>query len=482
MINRVLIRIKVVQLLYSYLLTRSEFKIEQAPDSQSTKDRQIAYTLYLDLLLLLLELSGQKVQDEIPEACKQIGANKFLKASPMAKALASDSKIRELILRGKNSVSAFDTALMPIYEAIVASSPYQRHTKSKERNLASDVEFWNDVTINVITRVPEFIEAVRSRNEFSRNALDMAIKMVCSTLNSYNDSYSQVSEARNNLEKSLDQAHDLYMGLLRLIVDITDMQATRLEEAKHKYLPTQQDLTPDTRFIDNEFVKALAENDELNKYVESRGVSFIDDNEIAVGSILDLIIASDTYKDYMSLPVTDYKTDCELWRNLFKNVILPSDTLAEALESKSVYWNDDLDIMGTFVLKTIKQYVASSDGGDDVVLQPKYKDREDAEFGGRLFLNVIDNREQYRSYIDRFINRSQWDSDRLAFMDIVVMMTAIAELLAFPAIPVPVTVNEYVEIANSYSTSKSGYFVNGVLSSVINYLKSEGVLLKNIQK
>ncbi|MDE7470102.1 MAG: transcription antitermination protein NusB, partial [Paramuribaculum sp.] len=320
------------------------------------------------------------------------------------------------------------------------------------------------------------------RNEFSRNALDNAIAMVCRTLNSYNDSLSQVSEARNNLEKSLDQAHDLYMALLQLMIDVTDLQATRLEEAKHKYLPTQQDLTPDTRFIDNELIKILCENDELKEYRDSRPVSFLDDNEIAVGSILDDIIESDIYKEYMALSVTDYRTDCELWKNLLKNVILPSDTLAEILESKSVYWNDDLEIMGTFVIKTVKQFASSEKGGRDVKLQPKYKDREDAAFGSRLFLSVIDNRETYRSYIDRFINRSQWDSDRLAFMDIVIMMTAIGELLNFPAIPVPVTVNEYVEIANSYSTPKSGYFVNGVLSSVINYLKSEGLLLKNIRK
>ncbi|MDE6826511.1 MAG: transcription antitermination protein NusB [Paramuribaculum sp.] len=482
MINRVLIRIKVVQLLYSYLLTRSEFKIEQAPDSRSTKDRQTAYTLYLDLLLLLLELSGQKVRDEVPEACKMIAADKFLKASPMAKSLSTDSKIREIVLRGKNNVASFDSALVPIYNAVIASSPYLRHSKAKERNLASDVEFWSDVTLNVLPRVPEFIDTLRSRNEFSRNALDNAIAMVCRTLNSYNDSLSQVSEARNNLEKSLDQAHDLYMALLQLMIDVTDLQATRLEEAKHKYLPTQQDLTPDTRFIDNELIKILCENDELKEYRDSRPVSFLDDNEIAVGSILDDIIESDTYKEYMALSVTDYRTDCELWKNLLKNVILPSDTLAEILESKSVYWNDDLEIMGTFVIKTVKQFASSEKGGRDVKLQPKYKDREDAAFGSRLFLSVIDNRETYRSYIDRFINRSQWDSDRLAFMDIVIMMTAIGELLNFPAIPVPVTVNEYVEIANSYSTPKSGYFVNGVLSSVINYLKSEGLLLKNIRK
>ena len=111
-------------------------------------------------------------------------------------------------------------------------------------------------------------------------------------------------------------------------------------------------------------------------------------------------------------------------------------------------------------------------------LLPKYKDDEDAVFGMKLFTDAVDHREEYRGLIDRFINPEQWDSDRLAFMDIVVMMAAIAELLRFPSIPVAVTLNEYIEIANSYSTPRSGQFVNGVLYSVINYLKAEDMLDK----
>lgn len=182
------------------------------------------------------------------------------------------------------------------------------------------------------------------------------------------------------------------------------------------------------------------------------------------------------YKEYMAKESVSRADDCELWRALFKSVILPSDELAEALESKSVYWNDDLDIMGTFVLKTIKRIGGSDE--EPVPLLPKFKDDEDARFGAELFMDAVDNYDEYRSYIDKFVNSNQWDPDRLAFMDGVIMTAAIAELLNFPAIPVPVTLNEYIEIANSYSTPRSGQFINGILYSVINFLRSEGKLLK----
>ena len=141
----------------------------------------------------------------------------------------------------------------------------------------------------------------------------------------------------------------------------------------------------------------------------------------------------------MNAETDDYVADCEFWRNVMRTIILPSDDLAEALEAKSIFWNDDLSIMGTFVLKTIKQFAGSQD--KEVKFLPQYKDEEDENFGPDLFRYAVENRETYRSYIDRFINSSQWDPERLAFMDIVIMIAAIAELINYPAIPVPVTMN-----------------------------------------
>lgn len=159
-----------------------------------------------------------------------------------------------------------------------------------------------------------------------------------------------------------------------------------------------------------------------------------------------------------------------------KSIILPDDDLAEVLESKSVYWNDDLDIMGTFALKTLRKFASNSD--KDPVL-PKYKDDEDARFGADLFVNVVEHYDEYRDLVDRYVDNQAWDSERLAFMDVVIMAAAIAEMLNYPQIPIPVTLNEYIEIANSYSTPRSGKFINGVLYSIISHLKEEGKLMRN---
>ncbi len=180
----------------------------------------------------------------------------------------------------------------------------------------------------------------------------------------------------------------------------------------------------------------------------------------------------------MADPVSDMEKDSELWYALFKNVIADSDELAEALEAQSVFWNDDLAIMGSFVLKTIRRFAHAGDDLESVNLMPKFKDIEDERFGPRLFDAAVAHQQEYRALIDSRLEGSTWDPERLAFMDIVILETAIAELLNFPSIPTVVTVNEYTEIANYYSTAKSGQFVTGMLYGIINQLKSDGTLVK----
>ncbi|MDE6334850.1 MAG: transcription antitermination protein NusB, partial [Muribaculaceae bacterium] len=186
---------------------------------------------------------------------------------------------------------------------------------------------------------------------------------------------------------------------------------------------------------------------------------------------------SDTYAEYMARPQVTWQDDCDFWRSILKNVVLPSDALAEALESKSIFWNDDVVTMGTFVLKSIRRFATD----DKVQFLPQYKDDEDAQFGARLFTLAVENRETYREYIDRFIN-PDWDPERLAFMDIVIMLAAIAEILNFPGIPLPVSLNEYIEIANDYSTHRSGPFINGILYSIADMLSQEGLLRKPLTR
>jgi N utilization substance protein B len=256
-----------------------------------------------------------------------------------------------------------------------------------------------------------------------------------------------------------------------LMLDLTREQERRIENARAKYLASSEELNPNMRFVENEFITKLKASESLSEYLKTNPISWEADIAL-INSLLDKITASKIYEDYMAAPATSYAADCDFWRSILKNVVFTSEDLAEALEEKSVYWNDDLQIIGTFVLKTIKQ--SSNAPADDIKLLPQYKDDEDARFGNELFIDSIKNRETYRSYIDRLINVGNWDPERIAFMDIVIMTAAISELINYPAIPLAVTMNEFVEIANTYSSPKSGQFINGILYNVVNILREEG--------
>ncbi len=480
MINRVLIRIKVVQMLYSYLLTRNEFKIQPSPGPEATRDARFAYRLYLDLIMLVIELSGRKGGGHSPAMMAALGRNRFLSSSPVAIALHLDEQIRVATHPAHEDMPAFDAALAAIFRALEESEDFQSFSRKRDHSLSLDVDFWGWALTNVISKSPEFLEAARSLPDFTLTGYSRAFEMLRATIASYSDNREGLHKANKDLETSLTHAYNLYNSLLMLAVRLTDLQEQRLEAAKHKYMPSEADLHPDTRFVDNAFVGALRANPQLIAYGKDNAIDWLDEDSDTLRLLLNAILESDIYRRYMAEPLTTWEGDCNLWRELFKKVILPSDALLEALESKSIFWNDDLEIMGTFVIKTIKRFASSKEEGTDVELLPEYKDDEDRRFGPELFDNAVGHREEYRGLIDRFINGEQWDPERLAFMDVVVMMTAIAELLTFPAIPVAVTLNEYIEIANSYSTPRSGHFINGVLYSVINYLKAEGRLHKSL--
>lgn len=477
MINRVLIRIKVVQMLYSYLLTRKEFKIESAPESAS-RDKKYAYTLYLDLILLILELSGYNVKANGKKSPLEVlGGNNCLSSMKIAKSLINYDEIKSLMLRGSGNIDDFDSIAMRLYTLITSSVAYRDYKKISQPEIKHEVLFWNSVINTIFVKEPLFVETLRKNESFTNVGYETAISMLTNTLSNYSDTRTLLVNARKSLVASLDKGYELYHSILLLMVEITKLQQMRIDAAKSKYLPTYDDLNPNMKFAENGFIEVLINHPDMQAYLSANPISW-ENETVLVKTLLDKILQSDIYKQYMSEKYISFTSDCEFWRNVCKNIILPSEELAEALEAQSLYWNDDLAIMGTFVLKTIRQF-ANSNNGNGVSLLPQYKDDEDKAFGPELFEAAVKNAEEYRNYIDKFVNDSQWDPERLAFMDIVIMITAIAELLHFPTIPIPVTLNEYIETANCYSTSKSGQFINGILYSIINYLKSEGKLNKN---
>lgn len=282
-----------------------------------------------------------------------------------------------------------------------------------------------------------------------------------------------LNQARNELHKSLEKTYELYHSLLWMMVDLTRLQEQKLEEAKYKYLPSDEDLNPNTRFIDNEFIKALSTNKEMEEYMKETPISWHD--ELFMNMMLIRITSSKLYEDYMALPATDFKTDTEFWRNVMKKIILGDEDFADFLESKSVYWNDDLVSVSTFLLKTMHRWGE----GKKQTLMPMFKDKEDEMFGEKLFLDAVKNQAEYNELIDKFIKVEKWATDRVPIMDRVILAIAISEILNYPKIPTTVTLNEYIDIAKYYSGGASNVFINGILDSIIKYLKKEGKIMKD---
>ena len=462
-------------MLYSYLLTRSEFQLQQAPDGRS-RDNKYAYVTYLNILLLIMELSGYRTDNSRRRnPLESLGDSNMLSDNKLASALAANIDIRDVIAKGDTGIEVFDDTLLRIYSLIQKSAVYADYRKKKRHDLEEDVQFWTVVINTIIATNPLVTEAARTQSSFTLAGFQKGVEMAVRTINEYQDSQTSLVKAKKSLDESLEKAYELYHALLLLPVFITDMESERIESAKAKYCPTDHELNPNMRFVENAYVEAIRNNPDMEEYLNTHPFSWESDY-FMLKELLDKIKSSEAYKVYMEAESTDFATDCELWRTLLRTVVFPSDALAEAMESRSVYWNDDLAIMGTFVLKSIKHFAAS--GSNETKLLPIYKDEEDARFGPELFVNAVKERETYRGYIERFINDSSWDPERLAFMDIVILTTAITELLKFPAIPLAVTMNEYVEIANYYSTTRSGQFINGVLFSIANYLREEGKLVK----
>lgn len=280
--------------------------------------------------------------------------------------------------------------------------------------------------------------------------------------------------AEKELFFSLSKAYDLYNYLLLLMVEVTKQANKRLNAAKNKLVPTKEELFPNTKFVENRFIAQLEVNKQLLEFSNNQKKTWENEADF-VKTLCDKILESDIYKEYMASETSSYEEDRELWRKLYKNIIFNNIEMDQVLEDQSLYWNDDKEIVDTFVLKTIKRF--DEKNGAKQELLPEFKDEEDQDFARRLFRRTILNADYYRHLISE--NTKNWDLDRVAFMDVVIMQIALAEILSFPNIPVSVSLNEYVEIAKLYSTPKSGGFINGTLDGIVNSLKKENKLTKN---
>ena len=300
------------------------------------------------------------------------------------------------------------------------------------------------------------------------------IKIVQLTYAYYQNGSNNLTNAEKDLMFSLSKAYSLYNYLLLLIVAISKEMRHRVEvntnRANREGTPA-----PSTNFVDNRFALQLENNNALLDYVDEQKLTWSNDVEF-IRKMCGLIEQSQIYQEYMAAEDDSYDADREVWRKLYKAIIQDNDDLDALLEEKSIFWNDDKEIVDTFVLKTIKRFDPAN--GKKQELLPEYNDDEDKEFARKLFRATILNADQYQRYMSDASRN--WDFSRLAYMDVVIMQIAIAEMMTFMNIPISVTINEYVGLAKLYSTIKSGGYINGMLDTIARFLVDTGELNKPV--
>ena len=289
----------------------------------------------------------------------------------------------------------------------------------------------------------------------------------------YQNGGKNIDTAEKELLFSLSKAYDLYNYMLLLIVSLSRYAFEDIEHQEQMNRVAHINTPVSHRFADNQFAAQLEKNKQLLEFIDTKKKSWSNDIDYIKKLYAD-ITQSEYYKEYMALEKANYNDDRELWRKLYKNIIMKDERIDDILEEQSLYWNDDREVVDTFVLKTIKRFDPANGANQELV--PEYKDIEDQEFAIRLFRRTIMNDEYYRTLISQCVKN--WEFNRLAYMDVIIMQIAVAELLSFPQIPISVTINEYVEIAKWYSTPKSGGYVNGIIDAVAKMLKEENRLTK----
>ena len=302
------------------------------------------------------------------------------------------------------------------------------------------------------------------------------IKIVQLTYAYYQNGNKNIDTAEKELFFSLSKAYDLYNYLLALMVAVAKEAKRRLEiaESKARREGTEK---PSARFAFNRFTLQLEENRQLSEFIGNQKHTWADEPEF-VGKLFEQIEQSQIYKDYMASKEDDYAADRELWRKIYRTLIQDNPDLDALFEEQSLYWNDDKEIVDTFVLKTIKRF--DEQNGSKQELLPEYDSEEDKDYARKLFRASILNADEYQRYMSE--TSRNWDFSRLAYMDVVIMQIAIAELMTFPSIPVSVTINEFVEIAKLYSTPKSGGYINGMLDTIARHLIKTGRLMKRVDE
>ena len=286
---------------------------------------------------------------------------------------------------------------------------------------------------------------------------------VMQTLYAFNSSESDdLKKDEKFLLQSLDSMYDLYLIILSLLIEVQKKSEDHLTKTQNKLLATDEDKNPNRKFINNQVLDLIKNNENLKNELEKRKLNYWYLDFEYVDIIFRAILESSTYKDYMKTRTSDFNEDKNFLIDIFSEIIAPNDKLYDYFEDKKLTWIDDLPIVNTSILKLLKKVKPNA---SQSYFTPKlYKDIDDRDFAIDLLKKTILNRSKFNAEISE--KTTNWDSDRIANLDGVMLQMAICEFQKFPSIPVKVTINEYLEIAKEYSTPKSSIFINGILDKI----------------
>ncbi|HLP10342.1 MAG TPA: transcription antitermination factor NusB [Flavobacteriales bacterium] len=288
----------------------------------------------------------------------------------------------------------------------------------------------------------------------------------------YQAEEESLMKGERSLFHSVEKLYELYLLFLALPLELKHQAELRMEENKNKYLPSKEDLDPNLKFVQNPVIENLQNSVRLRNALEKSKVSWANQTEL-VKKIFQDITQSEHYEEFMKNPANDIEFHKKFIVTYFTHFVANSELVQSFVEEENVFWQDDLDLAAASFIKTVQ----SIKEGKEPELLPLWKNKvEDEEFTKDLFTKCISKRSQTDAWVKS--KTDNWELERIASLDLIIMNMAITEAIIFPSIPVKVSLNEYIDLAKEYSTPKSGTFVNGILDKVYAELKSNGTIVK----
>lgn len=291
--------------------------------------------------------------------------------------------------------------------------------------------------------------------------------------------YAQTANSKEDdsalqLQNSMEHMYKLYLLMTSLLIKLRERAIDHQKRSEKKYIKTQEDVNPNMRFVDNFLLQKLTEDTALNAELESHKIQYWEQDGEYVELIYQDLIKSDLYESFMSNSKSSLENDVAFVVEVFREIIVSNNKLYDYFQDKNITWVDDFPVVNTFIVKLFKRITTKLK--TEFFTPNLFKDKEDEAFGFKLMKSTRDNFEVYNAEI--ISKTKNWDKDRIAKIDFVLLQMAICEFQEFPSIPTKVTINEYIELAKEYSTPKSNVFINGVLDKIVKDYRNQKTLNK----